>query len=285
MVGLKSDQCALRGICKVDYRGHLCIVRQACGKYDIAVLVDCLDIFRFGHAVVFPLRDRSLDEASPRLISPFSDIHGRFESVLFRQAGIVSDVGLRKSVVRLWFVGALVCCKPLAHPCAVTDKSDLRCIEDHAGLAAAVVRETGFSEVPEEESDLVLSLLEVRCEIHDVIVCVVLVRTSFESAFEYGVLSVDPKPVLRISGDFRFRLPDICLQVEVFMELNPYISLVAGFVIGCDPMSFLNRCRTAYNKCRQQWCKQAFHIILRLSVLLLSPLSGGECPSAYRCRL
>ena len=96
--------------------------------------------------------------------------------------------------------------------------------------------------MPEEESDLVLALLEVWCKIHDVVVCVILVRTSFQSAFEYGILSVDPKPVLRIRSYFRFRLPDICLEVEVLLELDPYISLVAGLVIDSDPMSLLNRC-------------------------------------------
>ena len=183
---------------------YLGVVRQL--AIDGVIGLTYRDIFL--ESVILPHRDRALDKLAHRrprhlihIVGPVhlaADVKARHIPTLHLFARVEADVAFRETVVRMRGVRAAVGWVRNAEPGFVGKDLQFRRygLEDQRRLTAAVVAEPLLSEVPEQDGDRVVALLEERCDVNLVVIGSVRERSTLEPTLEDSEFAIDPHPVL-----------------------------------------------------------------------------------------
>ena len=97
------------------------------------------------------------------------------------------------------------------------------------------MRETLLSEIPYENRYFVFAPFQVPAQVHLVIVGVVRVRSSFQTALAYDNVAVYPQPVFAVHGDAGLGLRRSLVQIHILTESHPDIG--TGDFSGRNPLA------------------------------------------------
>ena len=143
-------------------------------------------------------------------------------------AGVVADVILAEAIVG-GLAGSGAVGEVLAGIPAVVGK-DLHAIpdglEEKRADAAAHMAEAAAAEVPYQHGYAVLPGLEVRGDVHGVVISVTRSRAALEPALVHNHLAVDPEPVLAVGCDLGGKHVRNGLELHFLLE-----SLVRGSLL------------------------------------------------------
>ena len=226
MVRLDDDPMPALSIFHRQHGRHLHVVRQQ-GDQGVGLGAgtgfegDGLD------SEVLPLRDGTGMQDAQRIVQG-----NRRDKALQRTRlpipqvlpGIEGDAGLGQPVIG----GGKIHGRPIggmdpAHPGGIPE---CRRIKPHLRLSAAQVRESVLAEVPEQQGHLVVSLPEIRGQVHLIEIAVLRIGSAFQSAFKHHKPAVHPEPVLAVHrnpGRNRFRNR---VQPDVLPESDPLVRCI-----------------------------------------------------------
>ena len=119
-------------------------------------------------------------------------------------------------------------------------------IKDESGLAAVVVREAAFPEMPDKHRDAVLSPAQELCEVELVEVAAAFVLSPFQPALKHGEFPVYPQPILAVRRNPHHCTLRHAAQCNVLPETHPRIYGINFTRSGDNPPCgafFLHGCR------------------------------------------
>ena len=84
--------------------------------------------------------------------------------------------------------------------------------------------------VPEQDGDGVLSLDKVGLKVNHVVVGIIGVRPTLELTFKDDQLTINPEPVLRVGGNFCYRLFGGSIKLDLLAVSTPLVGTIG---MGC----------------------------------------------------
>ena len=154
------------------------------------------------HAIVFPKRNRAFYQVIPGSHTGFTYHQSRRELRLCTLCGpsydffssIKTNVRFRHSEIRMRFPCFFVSIVKLAVPRTVRQnfKSVGLAIEQQSCLPATFVRETVFTEIPHQDSNAILALCQIFGNVYMIVIGILRIRSSFQTAFEHHHFTVYP---------------------------------------------------------------------------------------------
>ena len=126
-----------------------------------------------------------------------------------------------------------------ALPCLVGENLELRTtgIEKEGTSAAAQMAESSPTHKPDKNGNPVGSFFQIRSNLDFIIIPVSDGWSSFKASLIDNKLAIDPKPVLCVNGDSRYKRSWNFLNVNIFTESEPGIGLVF-VILFADPLGF-----------------------------------------------
>ena len=135
-----------------------------------------------------------------------------------------------------------------AHPLTVGIQTNCLCGEKQTALTTAVMGETAFAEIPQQDGYLVVSLLQEWGNVHLVIIGVLGCGTTLELAFKYNHLSIYPQPIFGSRRYACLHFHGDTAQGDILAESNPCVLCIHITFRCCNPTGF------GHKICRLKHC-------------------------------
>ena len=218
------------GVIHFNDGGHLHIVGES--HHESVFLRSAFGcVFSLLWAEVLPKRCGALHQSVPGGRTRLADFLTCGKTTLYAArlpfaqvfVSVILYARLTQTAVRLGVSTSAVSRMDTAHPLTVGIQANCLCGEKQTALAAAVMGETTFAEIPQQDGHLVVSLLQEWGNVHLVIIGILGCGATLELAFKYNHLSIYPQPIFGSRRYACLHFHGDTAQGDILAESNPCV--------------------------------------------------------------